>query len=104
MRHPTEGVLRRLIDEPAGVADRDREHVAGCQPCLGMLAAMRADAAVVAAALDAPGGAEVDVDAAWRRLADASGGEGRGGVVAFAGPARFRALLRRPLVAATAVA
>ena len=29
MRHPTEGVLRRLLDEPAAVADADREHVAG---------------------------------------------------------------------------
>ena len=29
MRHPTEGLLRRLVDEPAGVADADREHVAG---------------------------------------------------------------------------
>jgi hypothetical protein len=29
MRHPTEGVLRRLLDEPAGVADSDREHVTG---------------------------------------------------------------------------
>ena len=28
MRHPTEGVLRRLVDEPAGVADADRAHVA----------------------------------------------------------------------------
>ena len=34
MRHPTEGVLRRLLDEPAGVADSDREHVAGCPQCL----------------------------------------------------------------------
>ena len=42
MRHPTEGVLRRLVDEPAGVADADRAHVAGCPPCLAGLAAARA--------------------------------------------------------------
>ena len=30
MRHPSEGVLRRLVDEPAGVTDDDRAHVAGC--------------------------------------------------------------------------
>ncbi len=27
MRHPTDGTLRRLLDEPAGVADADREHI-----------------------------------------------------------------------------
>ncbi|TCN44756.1 hypothetical protein EV644_101106 [Kribbella orskensis] len=41
MRHPSEGVLRRLVDEPAGVADSDREHVTGCKQCLGRLAAAR---------------------------------------------------------------
>ena len=45
MRHPTEGVLRRLLDEPAGVADADRQHVADCQRCLGGLTAMREDVA-----------------------------------------------------------
>ena len=39
MRHPTDGTLRRLVDEPAGVADADREHVAGCPACLSGLAA-----------------------------------------------------------------
>ena len=34
MRHPSEGVLRRLVDEPAGVTDDDRAHVAGCPTCL----------------------------------------------------------------------
>ena len=41
MRHPTEGALRRLVDEPAGVADSDREHVAGCEQCLNRLAVAR---------------------------------------------------------------
>ena len=39
MRHPTDGTLRRLLDEPAGVPDNDREHVAGCSACLSRLAA-----------------------------------------------------------------
>ena len=51
MRHPTDGMLRRLLDEPAGVADADREHVAGCPQCLAGLAAAREDAALVGAAL-----------------------------------------------------
>ena len=57
MRHPTDGTLRRLVDEPAGVADADREHVAGCPVCLSGLAAARADAAVHAAlgGVDGPG-------------------------------------------------
>ncbi|MFI6481268.1 hypothetical protein ACIBH1_25280 [Nonomuraea sp. NPDC050663] len=38
MRHPAEGVLRRLLDEPAGVADSDRHHVLECPQCLGGLA------------------------------------------------------------------
>ena len=78
MRHPTEGVLRRLLDEPAGVADADREHVAGCAQCLGELAAMREDAALVDAALATEAGADVDVAAAWRRLSTAAPATGTG--------------------------
>jgi hypothetical protein len=44
MRHPNPAVLRRLLDEPAAVADTDRAHVAGCTDCLDHLAAARADA------------------------------------------------------------
>ena len=50
MRHPTEGVLRRLSDEPSGVADADRRHVAGCPQCLGRLASRIEDAVPDAAA------------------------------------------------------
>ena len=45
MRHPTEGVLRRMLDEPAGVADSDRQHAAACPQCLAAVATMREDAA-----------------------------------------------------------
>ena len=37
MRHATEDVLRRLVDQPADVAEPDRRHVAGCPPCLAAL-------------------------------------------------------------------
>ncbi|PZA21317.1 hypothetical protein DMO24_11005, partial [Modestobacter versicolor] len=70
MRHPTEGVLRRLIDEPAGVADPDRQHVATCQQCLTALAAAREDATLVGAALTTS--VRPDVDAAWQRLSTAA--------------------------------
>ena len=103
MRHPTEGALRRLLDEPAGVADHDREHVAGCPLCLGRLAEMREAAALVEAALAAYDAGDVDVAAAWQRLSTA---HDTGSRLAVDPPAtgRVRAILRRPLVAATAVA
>jgi hypothetical protein len=103
MRHPTEGVLRRLLDEPAGVTDADREHVAGCEECLGWLAAIRDDADLVHAALT-EAGADVDVATAWQRLSTA--GSATGGVPAAAPPrvGRFRAALRRPAIAGVAVA
>src|SRR6478752_4016217 len=73
MRHPTDGTLRRLLDEPAGVADVDREHIGSCAVCLAGLAAARRDAAAADSVLDLPVGAEVgtDVDAGWRRLSRA---------------------------------
>ncbi len=70
MRHPSEGTLRRLLDEPAGVADADRDHVTGCPICLADVAAAQRDAEFVAAALHLDG-AVPEVDAAWRRLAAA---------------------------------
>ncbi|RFU20715.1 hypothetical protein [Geodermatophilus marinus] len=95
MRHPTDGTLRRLLDEPAGVADADREHVAGCPVCLSGLAAAREDAAATGAALAAA--PAVDVDTGWRRLSHAVAADGRR--PARAPAPRRRALLRSPVVA-----
>jgi hypothetical protein len=103
MRHPTEGVLRRLLDEPAGVADSDREHVAACPQCLDALAAMREDAALVGAALAIDGGADVDVPAAWLRLSTAAAATGPVRAAAPPRANRLRAVLRRRAVAALAV-
>ena len=104
MRHPTEGVLRRLLDEPAGVADADRHHVADCPQCLGGLASMREDAGLVDAALATESVAGVDIDAAWRRLSTAGPTPGPGRATATAPARRSRGVLRRPSVAALAVA
>jgi hypothetical protein len=107
MGHPTEGVLRRLLDEPAGVADRDRRHAASCGRCRGGVAAMREDATLIHAALAAPDGADLDLDAGWQRLsaaaraAPAAGPERRPPALR-AGRVRARGLLRRPAVAALA--
>ena len=106
MRHPAEGVLRRLLDEPSGVAIVDRRHVADCPQCLDELVTIRQDADVVGAALACDRGEDADVAAGWRRLSAATTGP--------AGPAPRRAaprparrssgLLRRPAAAACAVA
>jgi hypothetical protein len=97
-RHPAEGTLRRLVDEPAGVADTDRAHVAGCATCLGGLAAARDDAAAAAAALACD--TDPDVDLAWRRFSAAA--ERATAPVSATAPARRRRRigLRSPLVAA----
>ena len=47
MRHPTDGTLRRLVDEPQAVPDADREHVAACPACLATLAAPNCDIGLV---------------------------------------------------------
>ncbi len=98
MRHPTEGVLRRLLDEPAGVAEPDRQHVADCRHCLSLLDAVQEDAARVDAALLPPDLGTPRVDDAWQRLA-------AGGTPARAPrTSRRRGLVRRPAAAALAVA
>ncbi len=103
MRHPTEGALRRLLDEPAGVADSDRRHVAGCVQCLDDLTAVREDAALVDAALTTEDAQGVDVTAAWRRLSTAAPATGPGRA-ARPRAGRSRAALHRPVIAALAVA
>jgi len=99
MRHPTEGVLRRLVDEPAGVPDADRQHVADCPVCLAGLAAVREDAAAVGAALRSDGAAHPDPAAAWQRLSSAL--PARAATPAPA-PARRRGWLHRPAAAVLA--
>ncbi|WP_061293978.1 hypothetical protein [Herbidospora cretacea] len=91
MRHPTDGTLRRLLDEPDGVADTDRAHIADCPICQDGLDGARADAAFAAAALDTA--FEVDVDTAWTRFS-AAGPRPRMRVTS-----RWRTRLRSPVVA-----
>lgn len=101
MRHPAEGVLRRLVDEPAGVADTDRRHVAGCPLCLAALGRTRADAQATSAALRPVEAQAVDVDAAWSRLAASAAGEQRRVRPATAASrGRWRTALRSPVAAA----
>jgi hypothetical protein len=100
MRHPTDGTLRRLLDEPAGVADADREHVAGCPDCLSGLAAAQQDAALTRAALDVE--PAVDVEAGWSRLSHAVAVDRRPRQ-RTAAASRWRSALRSPVIAVAAV-
>src|SRR5687768_6634811 len=100
MRHPTEGVLRRLLDEPAGVSDADRGHIEACPACLAALSTARDDAAVVGAAIPDLAG-HLDTDAAWRRLSTAAQPRQAATVPHRS---RVRELVRRPAVAGLAVA
>ena len=99
MRHPSDGTLRRLVDEPAGVADTDREHVAGCPVCRSGLSEAQRDADLADAALHHD--AAPDVDAAWLRLSGALAA-GEQAPAADRAP-RWRARLSRPVIAAAAV-
>src|SRR3712207_3028202 len=101
MRHPTDGTLRRLLDEPVGVADADREHVAACPVCLSGVATAQEDAAVTGTALDVD--LAVDVDTAWHRLSHAVALDERRRVPTTARTPRWRAALRSPVVAAFGV-
>jgi hypothetical protein len=97
MRHPSEGVLRRLVDEPAGVTDDDRAHVAACPDCLRSLETARADARRIDAVLATP--VAVDPDAAWARLSTATATT-TPVRQSSAGRGRWRTTVRRPAVAA----
>ncbi|HEX2040298.1 MAG TPA: hypothetical protein VHF47_11275 [Acidimicrobiales bacterium] len=97
-------MLRRLLDEPAGVADVDREHVASCEECLRGLAAVREDADIVHAALATDAGPDDDAAVAWQRLSAVAAVAGRVPVGATPRAGRGRGLLRRPVVAGVAAA
>jgi hypothetical protein len=101
MRHPTDGTLRRLLDEPEGVADADREHVADCPVCLSRLATAQEEAAAAGAALAVD--LAVDVDAAWQRLSHSIAAGRRRRASGAASADRWPTALRSPAVAALCV-
>ncbi|MEA2591802.1 MAG: hypothetical protein QOD62_1633, partial [Actinomycetota bacterium] len=42
-RHPSQSVLRQILDEPGAVPEPDRTHAASCASCLRHSEAMAAD-------------------------------------------------------------
>lgn len=67
MKHVSDGVLRRLADEPDSVADRDAEHASVCRRCRVRGQQIASDAAIAQRALGGPA-LLPDIDAAWSRL------------------------------------
>jgi hypothetical protein len=104
-RHPAEGVLRRLVDEPDAVRDDERAHVGSCPACAAGLSTMRADAAAVAASLSTDDGPATqrtaDLDAAWTRLVRTTAA---GPAPRSVPPTRPRGRLSRPALAAAVAA
>lgn len=101
MRHPTDGTLRRLVDDPVGVDDAAREHVASCPQCLTGVAAAQEDAELAAAALDIA--LHSDVDTAWQRLSCAAA-DGRNPKKTKVGSAQaWKSRLRSPVVVGVGV-
>src|SRR3954447_18609896 len=98
MRHPSEGVLRRLVDEPAGVTDDERAHVADCPMCLRALETVRADAQRIDAVLTSP--VAVDTDAAWARLSATAATRAAPVRPVSISSRRWRTAVRRPVIAA----
>jgi hypothetical protein len=102
MRHPGDGLLRRLLDEPDGVADSDRSHVGDCPSCTSRLAEVSHDALDVGSALRFD--TDADVDAGWERLLAGLENEAPGNRAPKNEAVRRRRRLRRtPVVAVVGV-
>jgi hypothetical protein len=69
--HPTDGALRRALDEPASLPDVDREHLATCAQCQQTLADATADRDYTQALLSgnvAVADTDQSLDAQWQQL------------------------------------
>ena len=67
MTHLADGTLRRLIDEPNAISDRERTHLASCAVCGARREAVAADARMAATLLDVPD-VRTDATLALRRF------------------------------------
>ncbi|MGH7611623.1 MAG: hypothetical protein ACREN4_06360 [Candidatus Dormibacteria bacterium] len=66
--HPADGQLRRLLEEPLLVADRAKDHLAGCSRCTERSRLLAQELAQAEVLLEAAPGWAVDPAGAWRRL------------------------------------
>jgi hypothetical protein len=104
MSHLTSPVLRRLVDEPMAVADRDRRHLDSCGRCQAERNEVARDAAFAGRLLAAPGPA-CDVDLEWILLQHRLAEPGPARKPAVSNPRRMpRRLARLSLGTGTAAA
>jgi hypothetical protein len=70
--HPSDGALRRALDEPASLADANRRHVAGCVRCQQVMERASADRDYAHALLTLDSTPDdTDLATQWGRLSDA---------------------------------
>jgi hypothetical protein len=102
--HPSDGTLRRALDEPIAVDAAQREHVATCARCIQRVERMGADAREAWAMLAAPDPV-IDVVSARARLSRTEAAL-PGGVIAQrpARPVRSRSTWTRRVTAGLAIA
>jgi hypothetical protein len=101
--HPSDGTLRRSLDEPVAVDAVHREHVATCARCAGRIQRMSADAASLRVMLASPEPV-VDLLAARARLARAETATAGGAVHHPAKTVRTRRTVASRVFAGLAVA
>lgn len=110
-KHPSDGTLRRLLDEPVAVAVADEDHACRCLRCQARMSLMGKDDAALASAL----GGDVEIAAAAVALGRLRSAERAGPAIAaparglpsreaaLGPPRRRRPLLRRATVITSAV-
>jgi hypothetical protein len=70
--HPTDGALRRALDEPASLSDADRAHVSTCHRCQQALAEASSDRDYAQSLLTVHDESDLTPDRQWQRLADSA--------------------------------
>lgn len=86
MKHPSDGTLRRLLDDPQAVPLVVKDHALTCEICRASMEAIRSDAAHAEAIFSGTGNAP-SVDSAYRRFLSAQR-EGKSPGIRLQGPAR----------------
>ena len=66
--HPSEGMLRRIVDEPLLVADRVKVHAKSCRRCSARLASFSAEVSSTRRLLPMNPAVAVDVKVGWARV------------------------------------
>jgi hypothetical protein len=103
--HPTDGALRRALDEPASLADADREHVLTCPRCQGALTDAADDRDHASAALTFDDGPdETSLEQQWRRLTDAVASQPQAATAALSAQPRRRRFHRATVLTAAGAA